>query len=58
MLVMIEFDSSPHWKPGRFRSKLGGRNYQRIWWMWVALSWWPGNQKEYGEAIQNAAWIE
>lgn len=63
---IFEFDASedeakkcqewPWWKPGIFKSTLGGRPYRRIWWFCFALAWWKGNSKEYGEVMKNAEW--
>lgn len=57
-MIIIEFDSSAHWRPGRFRSTFGKRPYRRYWWLWFAVTFWAGNQHEFGEAAKNAAWVE
>ena len=62
---VVEFDLSndhsypawPWWKPGIFRSRLGGKPYRRVWWACFALAWWQGNAKEYGEAVKCGVWI-
>ena len=61
---IVEFDISndpdypkwPWWKPGFFRSTLGGKTYRRVWWLCFAFAWWQGNAKEYGDAVSQGEW--
>jgi hypothetical protein len=57
MIVIFEASGPAIWKPGQFRSLLGGRKYRRVWWLWFSVSWWPGDVQEYGLAIRGAAWV-
>ena len=56
MIFTIEI-SRPAIAPGRFRSTLGGRPFRRVWCLWFALSWWPGDAKDYGDAIRDGCWL-
>lgn len=51
-MIIIECDSDIRWKPGWFSSTVGGRNYRRVWWLFLALTWYAGDQKQFGDAIR------
>jgi len=56
MVVIFEMSQPPIWKPGQFRSILGGHRFRRVWWIWFSISWWPGDLQEYGDAVRQAEW--
>jgi len=58
MLVMVELSGPITFRPGRFKSWLGGRRYRRVWWLCFAVAWWPGDAQQFGEACRNAEWVD
>lgn len=56
MVVVVEVSRPWVWKPRRFASVLGGRRYCRVWWMYFAVAWWPGDMVEFGDAIRRGEW--
>ena len=56
MIISLEISRPALWRPGLFRSTLGGRPFRRCWFAWFALSWWPGDAVAYGEAIRAGEW--
>ncbi len=57
MIITLEISAPALWKPGIFRSTLGGKPYRRMWFAWFAISWWPGDGRDYSEACRNGEWI-
>ena len=41
------------WKPGYFRSTVGGRKYRRFWWIFFAVTFYAGDQHQFGQAIES-----
>lgn len=58
MIVIFECSHPGQLKPGRFRSKLGGRRFIRYWWLFFSVTLWPGDLQEYGDAVRGAEWIK
>ena len=58
VIVIFEAALPPIWKPGQFKSTLGGKTYRRFWWLCFSLSFWGGDLKEYGDAVRHAEWVD
>lgn len=46
------------WKPGMFRSCVGGKRYTRIWWLCFGVVFWNGDAKEFGDALRESEWFD
>ena len=51
---MIILEADLRWGGfGRFRSTVGGKRYRRWWFGFLAVTYFAGDQKEFGDAIRS-----
>ena len=55
MIIILECRNPPI-RPGWFRSEVGGRPYLRVWCCWFAITYWTGEQSEFGNALRDSEW--
>jgi len=52
-VIIFEFGPPCQFKPGVFRSIVGGRKYVRRWFLWWAITWFDGDLKQYADSIRS-----
>ena len=59
-MIIIEADARPNWRPGLFKSNVGGKRFRRVWWLWFAIAWYDGDLKEYGDTLRagETVWVD
>jgi len=48
-MIILEFDKRiwRYRKPGFYKSQVHGRKYRRVWWLFLAVTYYSGSQKDF-----------